>query len=124
MNAAGNDVGRFDRPRCLALLASVPVGRVVYTDRALPAVMPVGFVLADAEVVIATGPDAAWAAAVRDAVVAFQADALDLATMTGWSVVVTGRARLTGDSGAALVRIPATHVSGLPLGLPGMGRTA
>ena len=35
----------LDREDCLGLLASVPLGRVVFTDRALPAIQPVNFVL-------------------------------------------------------------------------------
>jgi nitroimidazol reductase NimA-like FMN-containing flavoprotein (pyridoxamine 5'-phosphate oxidase superfamily) len=97
-----------DREQCLALMASVPVGRVVYTDQALPAVIPMNFVLDGDVVTIHTGPGSALAAAIRDAVVAFQADDLDPVTMTGWSVTITGQARLVDDpeETARLVRLP------------------
>jgi hypothetical protein len=52
------------------------------------------FVLDGEEVTIHTGSDAALAVALRNAVVAFQVDDFDPVTMTGWSVTVTGHARL------------------------------
>jgi nitroimidazol reductase NimA-like FMN-containing flavoprotein (pyridoxamine 5'-phosphate oxidase superfamily) len=114
---------------CFVLLATVPVGRIVYTVRALPAVMPVNFVLDGDEVAIHTGSDATLAAAIRNAVVAFQADAFDPVTLAGWSVTVTGKARLVVTpaevtrlrtmlqpwvrvTDGQYVRIPAGHVSG------------
>ncbi|MEU6806599.1 pyridoxamine 5'-phosphate oxidase family protein, partial [Streptomyces neyagawaensis] len=42
----------LDRQECLRLLAKVPVGRVVYTRRALPAVLPVNFALDSDDAVV------------------------------------------------------------------------
>jgi len=75
---------------CLQLLASAPVGRVVYSDQALPAVQPVDFVVDDGAVVIRTGDGSRLARAVNDAVVAFEADELDTTAGSGWSVTVVG----------------------------------
>lgn len=80
------------REECLALLPTVPVGRLVFTERALPAVVPVNFVLDRARIVIRTGATSSLAAAVRGAVVAFQVDDFDRSARNGWSVTVTGRA--------------------------------
>ncbi|MDN3354188.1 pyridoxamine 5'-phosphate oxidase family protein [Actinomadura sp. DC4] len=80
----------FGRERCLALLASVPIGRVVYTDQALPAVTPVAFLLEGDRVTIRTS--CALAAAVHGTVVAFQADEIDPVTSAGWWVTVIGQA--------------------------------
>jgi hypothetical protein len=114
----------FGRERCLALMASVPIGRVVYTDQALPAVTPVNFVLDGDQVTIHTASGSMLAAAVRGAVVAFQADEIDPVTLTGWSVTVVGRALLLKvPEGAPLrpwvrlpsgqyIRIAARRVSG------------
>lgn len=109
----------FGRGGCLALLTSVPIGRVVYTDQALPAVTPVNFVLVGDEVTILTASGSALAAAVRGAVVAFQADRIDPATRTGWSVTIVGRAHLVevnedaaGRASGQCIRIAARHVSG------------
>lgn len=87
----------LDREECLALLVTAPIGRVVFTDRALPAVQPVNFALDRGEVVFRTAPGTKLAAATRNAVVAFEADEFDPLTRTGWSVVVTGAARETRD---------------------------
>ncbi len=88
----------LDRQECLRLMAKVPVGRVVYTRHALPAVMPVNFSLdADAAVLMCTSPASDLVDAINGVVVAFEADEFDAATRSGWSVVITGRAALVTD---------------------------
>ena len=87
----------LDRHRCLELLASVPIGRFVFTQSALPAVLPVNFVLDGDAVVFRTGFDAKLAGALDGAVVAFQVDDVDRFHRTGWSVCVTGHAELVAD---------------------------
>ncbi|MFF3500512.1 pyridoxamine 5'-phosphate oxidase family protein [Streptomyces sp. NPDC003247] len=90
--------GPLDRQECLRLLAEVPVGRVVYTRQALPAVLPVNFSLdTDASVLLSTSPGSDLVRAVDGVVVAFEADEFDAATRSGWSVVVTGRATVVTD---------------------------
>ena len=79
---------------CHDLLGQVPVGRIVFTDRALPAIQPVNFVMSDNEVVILTSAGSKLAAAARNAVVAFEIDHFDHSQETGWSVVVIGHARV------------------------------
>jgi uncharacterized protein len=95
-DSAGLEV--LSREASLALLASVPVGRVVYTDRALPAILPVNFALDGNRVVFRTGAGSKLAAAARGAVVAFEADAFDTAAETGWSVMIVGRSYLVEDA--------------------------
>lgn len=80
------------REECLALLPAVPVGRLVFTEHALPAVVPVNFLLDQGRILIRTGASSSLAAAVRNAVVAFQVDDIDRVARCGWSVTVTGRA--------------------------------
>ena len=46
------------------LMASVPVGRIIYTRRALPAVEVVNFALDHGDIVIRTDPSGKLAAAV------------------------------------------------------------
>ncbi|MEU7384630.1 MULTISPECIES: pyridoxamine 5'-phosphate oxidase family protein [unclassified Streptomyces] len=88
----------MDRRECLRLMAEVPVGRVVYTQRALPAVLPVNFALAaDASVLLRTSAGSDLVRAVDGVVVAFEADAFDVESRSGWSVVVTGRATVVTD---------------------------
>ncbi|MFC4463930.1 pyridoxamine 5'-phosphate oxidase family protein [Streptomyces xiangluensis] len=94
-----NDAFRaLDRQESLRLLAKVPVGRVVYTRQALPAVLPINFSLdTDASVLLRTSPDSDLVRAIDGVVVAFEADEFDAATRSGWSVVVTGRATVVTD---------------------------
>ncbi|MBD0421892.1 pyridoxamine 5'-phosphate oxidase family protein [Streptomyces sp. TRM S81-3] len=90
----------LDRQECLRLLAKVPVGRVVYTRQALPAVLPVNFALdADASVLLRTSARSDLVRAVDGFVVAFEADEFDAVSRSGWSVVVTGRATVVTDPG-------------------------
>ena len=93
---------------CLSLLRRALIGRIVFTDNALPAIQPVGYTLDGGDVVIRTSARSRLAAAVRDAVVAFEVDDFDSATGHGWSVVVTGQARAVTDQGdlAELRRLP------------------
>lgn len=83
---------------CLDLLTRARVGRVVFTLGALPAVVPVTFVLASDAIITRTAEDTRLANAADGAVLAFQADDLDPLTRTGWSVVVTGVAEIVTDA--------------------------
>ncbi|MFE1754661.1 pyridoxamine 5'-phosphate oxidase family protein [Streptomyces anandii] len=88
----------MDRQECLRLLAKVPVGRVVYTRHALPAVLPVNFSLdTDSSVLLRTSAGSDLVRAVDGVVVAFEADEFDAGSRSGWSVVVTGRATAVTD---------------------------
>jgi uncharacterized protein len=82
---------------CLRLLASVPVGRIVYTRKALPAVDLVDFTMDAGDIVIRTDADGTLAAATQHAVVAFEADELDSAGGRGWSVTAVGQSREVTD---------------------------
>ncbi|MEU9239657.1 pyridoxamine 5'-phosphate oxidase family protein [Streptomyces shenzhenensis] len=127
----------LDRQECLRLLAKVPVGRVVYTQQALPAVLPVNFALdTDASVLLCTAAGSDLVRAIGGVVVAFEADEFDAENRSGWSVVVTGRAAVVSDpaerarlaqaaprswmpiSDPVLVRIESEMVTGRELGLP------
>ena len=48
---------------CLALLQTTPVGRIVFTHQALPAVQPVNYALDGQDVIIRTSPGSKRAAA-------------------------------------------------------------
>jgi nitroimidazol reductase NimA-like FMN-containing flavoprotein (pyridoxamine 5'-phosphate oxidase superfamily) len=89
----------LDREDCLALLATQQVGRLAFTRRALPDIVPVNFVLDREDVLIRLEEDSSVARAVRDAVVAFQVDQLDLTERTGWSVTVVGVAEVDEAAG-------------------------
>ncbi len=85
------------RDECLTLLATTPIGRIVFTERALPAVRLVNFILHGDQIVIRTGEGSKLLSAVRHAVVAFEADEVDYRARTGWSVTVIGHARQVTD---------------------------
>jgi uncharacterized protein len=132
----------IEAPECRRLLASVPVGRIVFTDQAMPAVRPVNFVVHDGAIIVRTGEGSKLAAASRDAVVAFEADEVDPEYQTGWSVVVVGRAHEVTDQASLrellnlplhpwasgvrdhVIRIPIEVIYGHRVGLPGELPTA
>ncbi len=96
----------LNRSASLQLLGTVPVGRVVFTHHALPAIRPVNFLVdyqTESVIVRATMGAAITAAAAgpHGVVVAFEADALDPARQLGWSVIVVGTARPVTDTVAA-----------------------
>jgi nitroimidazol reductase NimA-like FMN-containing flavoprotein (pyridoxamine 5'-phosphate oxidase superfamily) len=124
-------VEELDETQCLALLGTVSVGRVGITSDALPAILPVNFVLHGRDILFRTVPGTKLRAAVTGTVVAFEADQLGSATTESWSVLVRGVAlevtdptqraeldKLPHDSWAFdggadhLVRIPAVMITG------------
>jgi len=95
---ANDGFRELERQECLRLLAKVPVGRIVHTRRALPAVLPVNFSLDhDGSVLLRTSAASELVRAIDGSVVAFEADEVDAATHSGWSVVVTGEATVVTD---------------------------
>jgi nitroimidazol reductase NimA-like FMN-containing flavoprotein (pyridoxamine 5'-phosphate oxidase superfamily) len=86
------------RQECLRMMAQVPIGRIVYTRRALPAVLPVNYTLdGDGAILLRTSATSELVRAIDGAVVAFEADDVDGARHSGWSVVVTGTATVVTD---------------------------
>jgi nitroimidazol reductase NimA-like FMN-containing flavoprotein (pyridoxamine 5'-phosphate oxidase superfamily) len=91
-------VEELEPEECLRLLSTVPVGRVGVTIDALPAVLPVNFVVSNGAVVFRTIPGTKLDASTKDAVVAFEADAYGTnEDPGGWSVLVRGVAREVTD---------------------------
>src|SRR5580692_8672849 len=88
---------QLSRGECLQLMASVSIGRIIYTRQALPAVELVYFALDHGDIVIKTDGEGKLAAATRHTVVAFEADCLD-ARQAGWSVTAIGPSREVTDS--------------------------
>jgi hypothetical protein len=98
MESDGTVLEHLTQYECLRLMGSVPVGRIVYTRQALPAVELVNFALDHGEIVIRTDAGGKLAAATRGAVVAFEADSVDTAGRAGWSVTVVGHSRAVTDA--------------------------
>ncbi|WSM03966.1 pyridoxamine 5'-phosphate oxidase family protein [Streptomyces sp. NBC_01716] len=92
----------LERADALSLLRSVSLGRLVFTESALPAIRPLNHLLDGEDIIIRLGDGSALASlkAPSDppgAVVAYEADVIDPVRHVGWSVVVTGYARLVDD---------------------------
>lgn len=95
--------------QCFALLATATVGRVGLSIDALPAILPVNYVLHDRAIVFRTVPGTKLDAATEGAVVAFGVDSYgDPAHPTGWSVLARGVAQEITDPTelAALQALP------------------
>jgi Pyridoxamine 5'-phosphate oxidase len=84
----------LDRGQCLELLRTVSVGRLVFTEHALPAVQPVDFRCWRGDVVIRIADPVMLAAASGNRVVAFETDELDAEMHSGWSVTVVGHVQV------------------------------
>ncbi|WP_338117967.1 pyridoxamine 5'-phosphate oxidase family protein [Streptomyces coryli] len=101
---------QLSREEALRLLGSVTLGRIVFTQDALPAIRPVNHALVAGEIFIRMNRGSALtlqseAAGADGVVIAYEADDLDPDTHLGWSVVVTGYARLiTGAAELARLR--------------------
>jgi pyridoxamine 5'-phosphate oxidase-like protein len=88
------------RHQALDKLASVPFGRVVFTEHALPALRQVNHLIDHGRIIIRSHPDSAITNRAdhgRGSVVLYEADDIDPLTRTGWSVTVTGLARRIED---------------------------
>jgi uncharacterized protein len=90
--AGTGELTELSREECLRLLAGGLVGRVVFTDAALPAAHPVTYLLDGEEIVFCTAGGGKLAAATLHRVVAFQTDEIDPMNRTGWSVLAVGQA--------------------------------
>lgn len=86
----------LSKEECEAHLAGGGVGRFVFLAKQGPVALPVNFRLADGDVVFRTRAEGALAAAAGTKV-SFEADRIDEAMSEGWSVLITGRARLIDE---------------------------
>jgi nitroimidazol reductase NimA-like FMN-containing flavoprotein (pyridoxamine 5'-phosphate oxidase superfamily) len=90
----------LSRADCDRLLSSSRIGRVILTAGALPVAFPVNYGYDGSHIVFRTGEGTKLSAARGEMVVAFEVDDFDLLAGTGWSVLVTGVARLLTEPGA------------------------
>ncbi|GAB3412458.1 pyridoxamine 5'-phosphate oxidase family protein [Flindersiella endophytica] len=106
----------LEAAECIRLLTKTAVGRVIFTENALPAVRPVNFAVHESNsargarhyVVVRTSDGSDLIAATCDTVVGFQADDFNLEQRSGWSVSLVGRVDLVDDPEqvAALAGLP------------------
>jgi hypothetical protein len=84
-------MAELSRPESLRLLDQTAIGRIVYTVRALPAIVPVTHLVDNGMIIVRTHVGAKCAGSV----VAYHADELE--AEDGWMVTVTGVARRVLD---------------------------
>ncbi|MET9693439.1 pyridoxamine 5'-phosphate oxidase family protein [Streptomyces sp. NPDC006514] len=100
---AARHMRELDRAEALRLLSTVSLGRIVFTQHALPAVRPVNHLVEGEGIIVRIHDGGALSslAAPADApgvVVAYEADDIDPVTHLGWSVVITGYVRAVVDT--------------------------
>jgi hypothetical protein len=95
--SAEQGMARFSEAEALGLAATVPVGRIVYSRYALPAIFVVNFELDGRDPVFRTRKGSMFGAAVAETVVAFEVDQIDEQAHDGWYVTFLGRAKLVTD---------------------------
>jgi nitroimidazol reductase NimA-like FMN-containing flavoprotein (pyridoxamine 5'-phosphate oxidase superfamily) len=88
------DLEALDREQSLELLQQARVGRLIFTEHALPAVQPVEFRWWRGGVVIRIADPGMLSAASGNRIVAFETDELDANLHHGWSVTVIGHAHV------------------------------
>lgn len=126
----------LDRDACLSLLRSVDVGRVAWAaDDGEVTVVPVNFALAGEDIVFSTAAGGKLDAVRSGRTISFEADDLEPALRSGWSVLAVGHAELTAETDPAgqrpvpwdrrpkpyLIRLHLERVSGYRLPLHGGG---
>jgi nitroimidazol reductase NimA-like FMN-containing flavoprotein (pyridoxamine 5'-phosphate oxidase superfamily) len=85
---------RLSEQECRRLLHEHRIGRVAWCAADGPAVLPVNYLSDGDTVLFRTSPHTELARRFAPAPVAFEIDAFDEATRSGWSVVVRGAAEL------------------------------
>jgi hypothetical protein len=84
----------LDMAECRRLIATSAIGRIAFSEAAMPSIQPASFAVSGDDVVIPTGRGSKMAAGSRGAVVAFEIDDYDLIERTGWNVTIIGPTRL------------------------------
>lgn len=102
----------LDDTDCRRLLAGQGVGRLGFSDGALPAIVPVSYVLRGDEVLIPADQRSPVVAAVRRAVVVFEVGDLDPVSRSGWSVSAVGPSRVITDP---------REIAAIDIGAPPLG---
>lgn len=87
----------LDLATCMELAGSVPVGRVAFFASGEVLVLPVNHVLDEGGVAFLVASGSKLDAAIMNRSMSFEADHYDTETRSGWSVLVTGRARYIDD---------------------------
>lgn len=111
----------LDEAECLRLIAAGGVGRIGYTGRFGPAILPVNFALYEQAIVFRTGlhsplgEDLRTGIAAAEYKVAFEVDEISPATREGWSILIQGSAHHV-DSESELAEVRRSGVQAWPGG--------
>jgi len=98
LKSAGPAVELLDEAECLRLISAGGVGRIGYTGRFGPTVLPVNYALHEGTIVFRTGQHGPLGEDLRTGIehaeskVAFEIDELSPATREGWSILIQGAA--------------------------------
>ena len=84
----------LERDECLQLLQAEDVGRIAVVDAGHPVIFPVNYALDGESIVFRTAEGTKLDATLKGGPVSFEIDDTDRHTRTGWSVIVTGWARV------------------------------
>lgn len=88
----------LDERECRRLLRTQPIGRLAFTEHALPVIVPAHFLVRGPEIILSGPADGRLDCARKEAIVAFGVDAYDATTGQGWWVCTLGRSRLISDT--------------------------
>jgi Pyridoxamine 5'-phosphate oxidase len=100
----------LDEAECLRLIAPGGVGRIGYSGRFGPTILPVNFALHEQTIVFRTGRHSPMGEDLRTGIadaeykVAFEIDEISPATREGWSILIQGSAHHV-DSAAELAEV-------------------
>lgn len=105
-------IEELDENECLYLISPGGVGKIAYTGRFGPVVLPVNYAVQDGAVVFRTAENSPLDEDLRTGItnadykVAFEIDDIDMAERRGWSVLIQGPAHhLIGDEEAGVREI-------------------
>jgi nitroimidazol reductase NimA-like FMN-containing flavoprotein (pyridoxamine 5'-phosphate oxidase superfamily) len=121
MTYAKHVLEELDEAECLRLIASGGIGRIGFSGRYGPTVLPVNYQLYEGTIVFRTAQDSATDEDLRTGIanaeykVAFEIDDFDTAARTGWSVLIQGSAHHV-DSDAERASVAGAGVDPWPDG--------
>jgi len=101
MSELDHRFGRLSSRTCRERLEAGSIGRVGWTGRKGPQILPVTYVVHDDQIVFRTDPHGPLATLQGGEPAVFEIDDFDPRTRRGWSVVVRGRAYTTQRSARA-----------------------
>lgn len=111
----------LEEAECLQLIAAGGVGRIAYTGRFGPTILPVNFALHERTIVFRTGEHSPMGEDLRTGIadaeykVAFEVDEISPATKEGWSILIQGAAHHV-DSASELAEVRRSGVQAWPGG--------